>query len=49
MVTHNLYLIAKIEALNIEEGFLAVIAVEHDHSSIDVPRIEKGTNGRAMV
>jgi hypothetical protein len=37
------------EALNIKEGFLAVIAVEHDHASTDVPRIEKGTNGRAMV
>ncbi|MFO7970852.1 MAG: hypothetical protein R6U40_03785 [Desulfobacterales bacterium] len=37
------------KALNIKEGFLAVIAVEHDHASTDVPRIEKGTNGRAMV
>lgn len=37
------------KALNIKVGFLAVIAVEHDHASIDVPRIGKGTNGRAMV
>ncbi|MCD6298737.1 MAG: restriction endonuclease [Deltaproteobacteria bacterium] len=37
------------KALNIKEGFLAVIAVEHDHASTDAPRIEKGTNGRAMV
>jgi hypothetical protein len=37
------------KALNIDEGFLGIIAVEHDHASTDVPRIEKGTNGRAMV
>jgi hypothetical protein len=36
-------------ALNINEGFLAVIAVEHDAESLDVPRIGKGTNGRARV
>ena len=37
------------KALNIEEGLLAIIAVEHDYTSTGVPRIEKGTNGRAMV
>ena len=30
-----------------DDGFLAVIAVEYDHVSEDVPRIPKGTNGRA--
>lgn len=37
------------KALNIDKGFLAIIAVEHDAESFDVPRIEKGTDGRAMV
>jgi hypothetical protein len=37
------------KALNVNEGFLAIIAVEHDAESWDVPRIEKGTDGRAMV
>jgi hypothetical protein len=37
------------KALQCQEGFLAVIAVEHDHASTDVPRIPKGTNGRALV
>jgi hypothetical protein len=36
-------------AININEGFLAVIAVEHDAVSLDVPRIGKGTNGRARA
>ncbi|MGH6636888.1 MAG: hypothetical protein ACRED0_12435 [Gammaproteobacteria bacterium] len=30
-------------------GILAVFAVEHDDASSDVPRIQKGTNGRALV
>lgn len=30
-------------------GVLTVIAVEHDHTSIAVPRIEKGTDGRALI
>lgn len=30
-------------------GILAVFAVEHDDTSSDVPRIQKGTNGRALV
>lgn len=37
------------KALDIDEGYLAVIAVEHDAESWDVPRILKGTNGRALV
>lgn len=37
------------KSLNIDEGFLAVIAVEHDAESLDVPRIVKGTDGRAMI
>jgi hypothetical protein len=37
------------KALELKEGFLAIIAVEHDNASTDVPRITKGTNGRAMV
>jgi Restriction endonuclease BamHI len=37
------------KALRCDEGFLAVIAVEHDDASTEVPRIRKGTNGRALV
>ncbi|MCX5829943.1 MAG: hypothetical protein NTV58_18400 [Deltaproteobacteria bacterium] len=36
------------QALNIEEGLLVVIAVEHDAVSTAVPRISKGTDGRAL-
>ena len=32
-----------------ERGYLAVIAVEHDNESADVPRISKGTDGRALL
>lgn len=35
-------------ALGIEEGLLVVIAIEHDAVSKSVPRIPKGTNGRAL-
>lgn len=35
-------------SLNCEVGLLAVIAVEHDAVSKDVPRIPKGTSGRAI-
>ena len=31
------------------EGILAIIAVEQDGTSEDVPRIAKGTDGRAMI
>jgi hypothetical protein len=37
------------KALNCDEGFLAIIAVEHDYANTDVPRIPKGTNGRHIV
>ena len=37
------------ESLVVEEGYLAVIAVEHDGVSKDVPRIPKGTDGRALL
>ena len=32
----------------VEEGLLTVMAIEHDAVSKDVPRIEKGTDGRAL-
>lgn len=35
-------------ALNIHEGLLIVMAIEHDAVSKDVPRIKKGTDGRAL-
>jgi len=35
-------------SLNGDEGLLAIMAVEHDGVSRDVPRIRKGTNGRAL-
>ena len=35
-------------ALRIDEGLLVVIAIEHDAVSQDVPRIKKGTDGRAL-
>jgi hypothetical protein len=34
--------------LQFPEGILAVIAIEHDAVSLDVPRIPKGTDGRAL-
>lgn len=34
--------------LNIAEGVLAVIEIEHDSESFDVPQIRKGTDGRAL-
>jgi len=34
--------------LSIEEGVLAVIEIEHDAESFDVPQIKKGTDGRAL-
>ena len=35
-------------SIHIDEGFLAVMAIEHDAVSKDVPRIQKGTDGRAL-
>jgi len=37
------------KSLTVKEGFLGIIAVEYDYASTDVPRIAKGTNGRALV
>jgi len=36
-------------ALPVKEGLLAVLAIEHDAVRKDVPRIGKGTDGRALV
>ena len=36
------------QALKVEEGLLEVIAIEHDGVSKSVPRIPKGTDGRAL-
>ncbi len=35
-------------ALPVEEGVLEIVAVEYDDTSWDVPRILKGTDGRAL-
>jgi hypothetical protein len=35
-------------SLNLEEGLLLVIAIEHDAVNDQVPRIKKGTDGRAL-
>ena len=37
------------QSVPVEEGLLAVIAVEHDATSTEVPRIEKATDGRALI
>lgn len=37
------------QKMSIKEGLLEIIAVEQDSVSWDVPRIEKGTDGRALV
>ncbi len=34
------------KSISVDEGLLAVMAVEHDEVSRDVPRFPKGTNGR---
>ncbi len=36
-------------SIPVQEGILAVIAIEHDAVSKNVPRIEKGTDGRALM
>jgi hypothetical protein len=36
-------------SLQCDEGLLAIAVVEHDAARKDVPRIPKGTNGRALV
>ncbi len=35
-------------ALDVDEGLLLIIAIEHDNISNDVQRIGKGTDGRAI-
>ncbi len=35
--------------LNVDDGYLGVMVVEHDAIDDDVPKIEKGTDGRAFV
>ncbi len=37
------------EAAGWKDGVLAVIAVEHDGTDLKVPRISKGTDGRALI
>lgn len=36
-------------AVNLTEGFLAIFVVEHDAIDSSVPRITKGTDGRALI
>jgi hypothetical protein len=36
------------KALHVDEGLLVIIAIEHDDVSRTVPRIRKGTDGRAL-
>jgi hypothetical protein len=36
-------------AIPCKEGVLEIIEVEHDAESVDVPRIPKGTDGRALL
>ncbi len=35
--------------LDVDQGYLGVIVVEHDSVSSDVPKIRKGKDGRALV
>lgn len=35
--------------LEVDQGYFGVAVIEHDATSEDVPRINKGTDGRAMV
>lgn len=37
------------KAINCDNGYLGVIAVEHDGTSMNVQRIPKGTDGRAEI
>jgi len=37
------------DAAGWKEGVLAIVAVEHDDTDPKVPRISKGTDGRALV
>ncbi len=35
-------------SIPIKEGVLRIVVVEHDATSFDVPKIPKGTDGRAL-
>ena len=37
------------KALPCKQGILEIVVVEHDATSTKVPRIKKGTDGRALV
>lgn len=37
------------QSLHVENGILAIIAIEHDGTLDDIDRIPKGTNGRAII
>ena len=37
------------KSITVNNGVLAVIAIEHDGELNDAPRIPKGTNGRAII
>lgn len=36
-------------AIHCENGVLEIVVIEHDATSTDVPRIPKGTDGRAVI
>jgi len=36
-------------AIRCSNGVLEVVVIEHDETSLNVPRIPKGTDGRAIV
>jgi hypothetical protein len=36
-------------SLDVNNGYLGIVAVEHDATSLDVPRILKVTDGRALI
>jgi hypothetical protein len=36
-------------SIAVSSGFLGVMAIEHDTTDINSPRIPKGTNGRALI
>ena len=37
------------KSIVVDEGLLAIMAIEHDAISTNVPRIKKGTDGRALL
>jgi hypothetical protein len=38
-----------LELYNVPDSVISVYAIEHDREDFNVPRIEKGTNGRALL